>query len=107
MGYMFELEELMIGIITSFAENEGKSTVSSNLALSLARKGNKVLLMDLDLDGDITLVDALAAYNLIEAAEYDAAADLDKDGELTLVDFLALYDYLSGAKDYEDIVALG
>ena len=66
-----------------------------------------VLLMDLDLDGDITLVDALAAYNLIEAAEYDAAADLDKDGELTLVDFLALYDYLSGAKDYEDIVALG
>lgn len=34
--------------ITSFAENEGKSTVSSNLALSLARKGNKVLLMDMD-----------------------------------------------------------
>jgi capsular exopolysaccharide synthesis family protein len=34
--------------ITSFAENEGKSTVSSNLALALARKGNKVLLMDMD-----------------------------------------------------------
>lgn len=34
--------------VTSFAENEGKSTVSSNLALSLALKGNKVLLMDMD-----------------------------------------------------------
>ena len=34
--------------ITSVAENEGKSTVSSNLALSLARKGNKVLLVDMD-----------------------------------------------------------
>ena len=34
--------------VTSFAENEGKSTVSANLALSLARKGNRVLLMDMD-----------------------------------------------------------
>jgi capsular exopolysaccharide synthesis family protein len=34
--------------VTSVAENEGKSTVSCNLALSLARKGNRVLLMDLD-----------------------------------------------------------
>ena len=34
--------------VTSVAENEGKSTVSSNLALSLAHKGNKVVLMDMD-----------------------------------------------------------
>ena len=34
--------------VTSVAENEGKSTVSSNLALSLANKGNKVVLMDMD-----------------------------------------------------------
>ena len=34
--------------ITSVAENEGKSTVSSNIAISLARKGNKVVLIDLD-----------------------------------------------------------
>ena len=34
--------------VTSFAENEGKSTISANLALSLARKGNRVLLMDMD-----------------------------------------------------------
>ncbi len=34
--------------VTSVAENEGKSTVSSNLALSLAHKGNRVVLMDMD-----------------------------------------------------------
>ncbi len=35
-------------VVTSFAENEGKSTIASNIALSLARKGNKVVLMDMD-----------------------------------------------------------
>lgn len=34
--------------ITSVAENEGKSTIASNIAISLANRGNKVLLLDLD-----------------------------------------------------------
>lgn len=34
--------------ITSVAENEGKSTIASNIAVSLAHKGNKVILVDLD-----------------------------------------------------------
>ena len=34
--------------ITSVAENEGKSTIASNIAVSLAHKGNKVVLVDLD-----------------------------------------------------------
>ncbi len=34
--------------ITSVAENEGKSTVSSNIALALAERGHKVALIDFD-----------------------------------------------------------
>ncbi len=53
--------------ITSFAENEGKSTVSSNLALSLARKGNRVLLMDMD--GKKPAIYKLFGCSYIENAE--------------------------------------
>ena len=36
-------------MVTSFLENEGKSTVAVNLALSMLKKGRKVLLIDCDL----------------------------------------------------------
>lgn len=36
-------------MVTSLLENEGKSTVAVNLALAMARKGNRVLLIDGDL----------------------------------------------------------
>ncbi len=36
-------------LVLSYAENEGKSTVAANLALALAQRGKRTLLMDLDL----------------------------------------------------------
>ena len=42
-------EEKKVIAITSCTANEGKSTVSLNLALSLSDSGKKVLLIDADL----------------------------------------------------------
>ncbi len=36
-------------LVTSYLENEGKSTVAANIALALAQTGKRVVLMDLDL----------------------------------------------------------
>ncbi|HJC92080.1 MAG TPA: CpsD/CapB family tyrosine-protein kinase, partial [Candidatus Mediterraneibacter excrementigallinarum] len=44
-----EKERWKILTVTSVSENEGKSTVAANLAISLAEKDNKVLLIDGDL----------------------------------------------------------
>ena len=43
------LQKGKVVMITSVMENEGKSTVSANLALTMAKKYEKVLLIDLDL----------------------------------------------------------
>jgi capsular exopolysaccharide synthesis family protein len=43
-----ERKEKKILMVTSVSENEGKSTVSANLALALAQEGKKVLLIDCD-----------------------------------------------------------
>lgn len=67
--------------ITSFAENEGKSTVSSNLALSLARKGNRVLLMDMD--GKKPAIYKLFGCSYIENAELGSLLN----GEISSYDY--------------------
>lgn len=47
--YHMRRHELKVLLVTSIGENEGKSTVAANLALSMAEKHRKVLLVDGDL----------------------------------------------------------
>lgn len=49
LEYMSRKKEYKVFMITSAGENEGKSTVAANVALSLAQKGKSVLLIDADL----------------------------------------------------------
>lgn len=46
--HMQSTENCKVFAITSVAENEGKSTCAANLAVSLADRGNKVVLVDFD-----------------------------------------------------------
>ncbi len=47
--YKMERNDLKVLLVTSVAENEGKSTISANLALALSRHGYKVAYVDMDL----------------------------------------------------------
>ncbi|MBO5868067.1 MAG: P-loop NTPase [Oscillospiraceae bacterium] len=42
-------KDMKVLLVTSVAENEGKSTISANLALALAKHGHKVAYVDMDL----------------------------------------------------------
>ncbi len=67
--------------ITSVAENEGKSTCAANIAVSLADRGNKVLLVDLDGKKP-------ALYKIFNE-EFDEASELSRllNNEISTDDF--------------------
>lgn len=48
LEYMNRAKGQKVFLITSVAENEGKSTIAANIALSLAARGNRVALLDMD-----------------------------------------------------------
>lgn len=48
LEYMNRTKGSKVFLITSVAENEGKSTIAANIALSLASRGHKVALLDMD-----------------------------------------------------------
>lgn len=70
-------------MVTSFAENEGKTTSSVNLAIALAEAGKKTLLMDCD-------------FKLSSDYKFFKDSPVSKDGELA--------SYLLGNGDYSQLV---
>ncbi len=49
LEYLNQKKGDKVFLVTSVAAHEGKTTVSTNIALTLARKGNRVALLDMDL----------------------------------------------------------
>ncbi len=48
LEYLKRTEDAKVFLVTSLAENEGKSTTIANMALALAERGNRVALLDMD-----------------------------------------------------------
>ena len=69
-------------LVTSVAENEGKSTISTNLALALSSMGKKVLIIDVDFRKP-------AIYKIVEK---DRASVPD------------IISYIDGSSEIEDII---
>ena len=66
-------------MVTSLLENEGKSTVAANLALSLAQKHNRVLLIDCDLRKP-------ACHNILEHKQFTSGIKEVLQGKANLAD---------------------
>lgn len=85
VAYKLKQDNEKVFLVTSVSENEGKSTIASNLALTLAKRGNKVLLLDMDLKKP-------AIYKIF---------DMQKKEIPTIVE------YILGEKTFDEVVIPG
>ena len=89
-------------MITSLLENEGKSTVAVNLALSLAKKHERVLLIDCDLRKP-------ACHSILDHKKFSSGIKEVLQGKATLADSVLNYQssklYIMLAKKGDDNTA--
>lgn len=81
LDYMNRVNGDKIFAVTSVSENEGKSTIACNIALSLANKGKKVVL--LDFDGKKPAVFKIFGQNPDKCCEFGSALS----GDINLDDY--------------------
>ncbi|MGN1194317.1 MAG: AAA family ATPase, partial [Acutalibacteraceae bacterium] len=89
-------------LITSVDEHEGKTTISTNIALNLAKKGFKTILVDIDLRRPSVYKsfspELNTSYNeignyILEKAEFEDIIKQDKASGLYLIDGKNSYQY--------------
>ena len=78
---------MKILLVTSVAENEGKSTFAANMVLALARHGHKVAYVDMDLrkPAGHKIFSHLPQENLISCLNEGLPASLDKPKKLHII----------------------
>lgn len=79
--YMYKNQGKKTFVISSVAENEGKSTVAANISIGLAERGYNVVLLDLD----VRKPSIYKIFDFTDEIETDFSAVLSK--EINLVDF--------------------
>ena len=79
MEYQMAKDDRKVLVVTSAAENEGKSTVAANLAISLAEQGKKVILVD----GDIRRPSQFLIFDLKVEEKNELGEFLKGSGVLT------------------------
>ena len=85
--YKMEREGMKILLVTSVAENEGKSTVSANLALALSKHGYKVAYVDMDLRKPAVhkIFKGLPREDLLTCLKEGIPASLDEPRQLHIL----------------------
>lgn len=92
--------------ITSFSASEGKSTISFQLAASLARTGRKVLLLDTDLRKSV-MAKRLRVKGVVEGLTHLLSGMANLNDVLTPTDVPGLYIIFAGARVPNSAEVLG